>query len=212
MIWFLKLAVLLSGKYLARNALVSSSHVVTECIGNEWSHALALSVSANGNIWRRMASEETLFIFKVLHTFKKIKRWKLGSSISKPPNWDCLTMETSAILNSKFLVLTTNLAMLDEMPWMPRVNKSHSVLLWSFPPSAIIGEALRALCLCFSSLCLFCLKWRVLSISGSDSYGNGLRIKREKSPASSNTNTTNAIKRGKKSKKKCLVTFVSLTR
>jgi len=85
-IWLHKLAVLLGGKNLARKAFVSSSHVEIDPGGSECSHALALSLSENGNRRRRMASVDAPFIFSVSQTPRKTERCRLGSSISEPPN------------------------------------------------------------------------------------------------------------------------------
>jgi len=70
-IWFLKFAVLLGGKNLARKAFVNSSHVEIDPGGKECSHALALSLNENENRRRRMASVYASFIFRVLCTFSQ---------------------------------------------------------------------------------------------------------------------------------------------
>ena len=80
MIWFHRLAVLLGGKSLARKIFVSLSHAVIHPGGNEWRHALALSLSEKGNTRRRMASVETLLSFNVSHTSKKTEMYKFWSS------------------------------------------------------------------------------------------------------------------------------------
>ena len=159
MIWFLKLVVLLSGKNLERNALVSSSHVVIHLEGKEWSHALALSLNEKGNR-RNRASVDTPLIFNVSHTSKKTDRCKLGSSNGVPPDWDCCTMEITICSSYQLFTSTLGRAMLETMPWTPRVKKSLSILIWSAAPPAMVGEVSRALHLGFSSLCFFLLKWK----------------------------------------------------
>jgi len=80
---------LLGGKNFARKAFVSSSHVEIDPGGSECSHALALSLSENGNRHRRMASADASLIFSVSQTSKNTERCRLGSSIGEPLNWDC---------------------------------------------------------------------------------------------------------------------------
>ena len=74
--------------------------------GKKWSHALTLSLSENGNKRRQIASVETLLIFNVSHTSRKIERCKLGSSMGVSPNSDCCTMDMSAGLSTKLLAVT----------------------------------------------------------------------------------------------------------
>ena len=86
MIWFLKLAILLGGKNLAKKAFfVSSSHVEIDLGGKECSHALALSLDENGNR-RKRAVVDAPFIFTVSHTSRNTERYRLRSSIGEPPN------------------------------------------------------------------------------------------------------------------------------
>jgi len=82
-IWFIKLAVLLGGKNLARKAFLSSSLVEIDPGYKECSYALALSLGENGNRCRRMASVDVLFIFRVSHTSKTSRGvgWDLLSAI-----------------------------------------------------------------------------------------------------------------------------------
>ena len=53
-------------------------------------------------------------------TSRKIKRCKLGSS-SVPPDYDCCTIEISAGLSLKLLVVKSGLVMLGVWLWGPRV-------------------------------------------------------------------------------------------
>jgi len=89
-----------------------SSHVVINPGSSECSHALALSLSENGNRHRRMASVEAPLIFRVSDTSKNTKRCKFGSSIGEPPNWDFRTMQMSAGFSSKLLATTGGIVML----------------------------------------------------------------------------------------------------
>jgi len=114
--------------------------------------------------------------FHVSHTSRKIERWRLGSSIGEPLNWDYWTIDMSASLNSRLFTSTVGRSMLDEMPWTPGVMKFQSVLLWPPALGSIFGDSSRALRL-FSSLYFFVLIRKVCSISGSSSYANGLHIK-----------------------------------
>jgi len=155
--------------------------VVLHSDGKECSQALALFLNEKGNNCSQMALMETPLSFNVSHTSKKIKRCRFGSSKGVSLNWDCRTMEMSADLSSKLLALTLGRAMLEAIPWTPRVMKSRSVLLWSSPPPAMFVGFLLTSCLCSSLFCFFLLKWKVLLISGSGSYRNGLRISREDS-------------------------------
>ena len=66
--------------------LASSSQMVIDPKGREWSHALALSLSEKGNKGGKIALVEAPLIFNVSHTFIKFERCKLGSSIGEPPN------------------------------------------------------------------------------------------------------------------------------
>jgi len=68
---------------MARKALVSSSHVVIDHGGRECSHALALSLSENGNRCREIASVVAPLISKVSHTCRNTEKCKLGFSISE---------------------------------------------------------------------------------------------------------------------------------
>jgi len=87
--------------------------------------------------------------------------------------------------------------MLEAVPWTLGVKKSHSVLLWSSPPHAMLVGFLLASHLRSSILCFFLLKREVLLILGSGSYKIGLHINR-KILANTITNTTNTIKQEKK--------------
>jgi len=80
---------LLGGKNFARKAFVSSSHVEIDPGDSECNHALALSLSENGKRRRHIASVKAPLIFSVSHTSKNTERSRLGSSIGKPPNYDC---------------------------------------------------------------------------------------------------------------------------
>ena len=73
-IWLRKLAVLLGGKNLAMKAFVSSSHIEIDPDGKECSHALALSLSENGNRRNQIASVDAPLINFVSHTSKNIRR------------------------------------------------------------------------------------------------------------------------------------------
>ena len=64
-IWFLRTAVLLGGKYLARNTLLRSSQVVIELGGRESNQSRALSLREKGNDLSRIASGEAPLHFKV---------------------------------------------------------------------------------------------------------------------------------------------------
>jgi hypothetical protein len=100
-IWFLSCAVLLGGKYLARNAFLSSFHVVMELDGRDCSHALARSLRENGNRRKRMASGSTPFAFNVSANCTKTERCKFGSSVGFPENWFCCTICSRDGLSSK---------------------------------------------------------------------------------------------------------------
>ena len=128
-----------------------------------------------------MALVETPLSFNVSHTSKKNKRCKFGSSKGVPPNWDCCPMKMRAGLSSKLFALTLGRAMLEEIPWTLGVTKFIRVLLWWPPPPTIFVEVLLASRLCSSICCLFLLKPKVLSISGSGSYRNGLHLNGEDS-------------------------------
>ena len=62
-------------------------------------HALALSLSENGNRRRQIASVAAPLIFKVSHTPRNTERCKLDSSIGERANWDCWATEMSASLS-----------------------------------------------------------------------------------------------------------------
>jgi len=143
---------------------------VMESGGNEYSQERALSLRENRNRWRQIALMESMFNFNVSHTSKKIKRWRLGSSIGDPPNSVYWTIETSADYNSKLFTANVGLAMLEVIPWTFGVMKSRSVLLSGFLlGGSISGEVSQALRLCLSTLWFFLFWWKVLSISGSRS-------------------------------------------
>ena len=164
MLWFLRLVVLLGGKNLARKALVTSSHVMMESSGSEWSHTCAWSLSENEKRRRWIAPMETPFNFSVSRTSKKIKKVKVRALhwwSSKLRYW---TMETSIGLNLKLFTSTVGLAILDEMPWTPGVMKSWSVLhplilhqsLVMFPVLYAFSQVVSSFSLCeksFQSQC-----------------------------------------------------------
>jgi len=151
------------------------------------------------------------FNFNVSQTSKKIERWRLGSSISEPPNCDCWTIDIRDGLHSKLLTSTVGLAMLEDILWTPGVMKSQSVLLWLSPPPAIFTDSSLVLRLLWS-LCFFLLRWKVRSISGSGSYANGLRIK-GKIALQTHSQHYQSNKKWKriKSRQKHLVTFTRIT-
>ena len=181
MIWFLKLAILLRGKNLARKALVNSSQVVVHPDGKECNEALALSLNAKGNKRWWIASVETPLSFNVSQTSQKTERCRFRSSKGVPPNWDCCTIEMSAGLSSKLLVSRVGQAMLEVIPWTLGVTKSRSVFLCSpHSPTMFVGFLLVSR-LCCSIICFFLVKWRVLSISRSGLYKIGLHINRKNS-------------------------------
>ena len=124
---------------------------------------------------RRITLVKTSFNFNVSHTSKKIERWRLGSSIGEPPNWDYWTIDMSAGLHSKLFTSTFSRAILDEMPWTPGVMKSQSVL-WAPAPGSIFRDSSWTLRF-FSGLCFFLLVRKVHWISRSGSCANGLRMK-----------------------------------
>ena len=126
-----------------------------------------------------MASMETLLSFIVSHTSKKTEMCKFGSSKEVPPNWDCCTIEMRADLSSKLFASTLGRAMSEVMPWTPGLTNYLSILLWPLPPLTIFGEVLLASSLYSSIFFFFLLKQKVLSISESGSYRNGLRKNRE---------------------------------
>ena len=178
--------------------------------GDKWSHACAFSSSENGKRRRLIVLVETLFNFNVSYTSKKIERWTFGSSIGDPLNCVYWTLETSVDLNIKLFTSTVGLAILDDMPWTPRVMKSWSVLLWPPIVASILGDVSRSLRL-FSSLCFFLLLWKVRSISGLGSYANGLRMKGRIFLQAQHQHYQNNQK-WNKNKKRHLVTFTRLTR
>jgi len=156
-----------------------------------------------------MVSVETPLSFNVSHTTKKTERCRLGSSNGVPLNRDCYTVEIRGGLSSKLFASTLGRAMLEAMPWTLGATISLSVLLCSPLPPAIIGEVSQALHLCSSSLCFFLIKCKVLSISGSSSYRNGLRIKGESS-YEHNHQHYQCNQKEKEIKVKHLVNFVGL--
>jgi len=79
--------------FFVGKTLVSSSQDVLDPGGIEWSHVLALFLSEKGNKCRWIASVEASLIFNVSRPFRKIERYKLGSSIDEPLSWDCCTMD-----------------------------------------------------------------------------------------------------------------------
>jgi hypothetical protein len=68
------MAVLLGGKYLARNTLQRSSQVVIELSGREFNQDRALSLREKGNSLRQIASGEAPLVLNVsanwINTFK----------------------------------------------------------------------------------------------------------------------------------------------
>jgi len=96
---------LLGEKILARKTVVSLSQVVIDPEGEEWSHALAFSLTENENKCRRIALVEALLIFNVSHISRKTERCKLASPIGVSPNCDCCTIYMSVGLNSKLLAI-----------------------------------------------------------------------------------------------------------
>ena len=160
--WFLKLAVLLGGKTLARKTLVSSFYVVIDPRGKEWSHVSPCPEEKMGTR-RHIAPLEASLIFKVSQTSKNTERHRLGSSKGVPPNCDCCTMEMSASLSSQLLVVTGVLLYsmfgYGRLRWH-NLEESAFVLLL-LPPLKIWVAPFVIL------FCLFNL-WKVLSISRSN--------------------------------------------
>jgi len=159
-----------------RKLLVSPSHVVIHPKGKECSQALALSLSEKKNNRSQNASVQTPLTFDVSHTSKKTERCRFRSSKGVPPNWDCCTMKMRAGLSLKLFASILGRVMLEVIPWIPEVTKSLSILLWLRHPAAIFVEVLLASRLCSSIFWSFLRKRKVLSISRSGSYRNGLRI------------------------------------
>ena len=68
MVWFLRLAVLLGEKKVARKALVNPCHIQIESGGNEWRQDRALSLSEKGKRHREIAPVETPRSILMCHT------------------------------------------------------------------------------------------------------------------------------------------------
>jgi len=111
-IWFLSCAVLLGGKYLARNAFLSSFHVEMELDGRDCSHALARSLREKGNKRMRMALGSTPLHLNVSANCTKIERCKFGSSVGFPENWFCCTIRSREGLSSKLFAAIAGRTML----------------------------------------------------------------------------------------------------
>lgn len=80
-IWFLNTVVLLGGKYLAKNAFLSSFQVLMEFAGRDCSRALALSLREKGKRHKQMASGSTSLLFNMSVYCTNTDRWRLGSSV-----------------------------------------------------------------------------------------------------------------------------------
>jgi len=101
---------------------VSSSHVVVNPRGKEWSHAHALSLREKGNKCRCIASLAAPLIFKVSQTLRNTKRCRLGSFKSALSNYDCYIMEMSASFSSKLLAGMRGIVILGVWLWATGVT------------------------------------------------------------------------------------------
>jgi len=147
-IWFLSWAVLLGGKYLARNAFFNSFHVVMEFDGRDCSQALALSLREKGNKRRRMASGSTPLHLSVSANCTNTERCKFGSSVGLPEKWFCCMICSREGFNSKLLAWIVGLTILEWGSSWDGTEKSlrGRFAFWAYAIWAWIRSTWRLMC------------------------------------------------------------------
>lgn len=117
---------MLGWKYLAKNTLLSSFHVVIEFTGRDCSHALALSLRENGNKYSLMASGFEPLLFNVFAYCTNTDKWRFGSSVGFLENWFYWTICIWDGFNSKEFAWIVGGTMLE-------CGSSLFSYLWCFP-------------------------------------------------------------------------------